>query len=124
MVLTSYWYIGLLFVIAILFGVIALVAASVVSYLTRKPKPPDPVKLDVYECGVDTIGPTWVQFRVGFYLYALIFVIFDVETVFLYPWAVAVGKLGLFALIEMFLFVAILVLGLAYAWRKGALEWK
>ncbi len=124
MVLTSYWYIGLFFVVAILFGLVTLVATSVISFLIRKPKPPNPAKLSVYECGVDTIGPTWIQFRVGFYLYALIFVIFDVETVFLYPWAVAFGKLGLFALLEMIVFVAILVLGLAYAWRKGALEWK
>jgi len=87
-------------------------------------KRPNPIKLSTYECGLDTIGPTWIQFRVRYYLYALVFVVFDVETVFLYPWAVAYGQLGLFALMEMFIFIGLLAVGLAYAWRKGALEWK
>jgi NADH-quinone oxidoreductase subunit A len=65
----------------------------------------------------------WVQFRVQYYIYALIFVVFDIEVVFLYPWAVAYGALGLFALVEMIIFLGILVLALAYAWRKGLLEW-
>jgi NAD(P)H-quinone oxidoreductase subunit 3 len=73
---------------------------------------------------METVGTAWVQIRVSFYLFAILFVIFDVETVFLYPWAVAYRQLGLFAFVEMLLFVAILLVGLAYAWRKGALEWK
>jgi len=116
--LTSYVFIGIFAVIAILFPIIALTLAFVI-----RPKKPNPVKSSTYECGLETIGETWVQFRVQYYIYALVFVIFDIETVFLFPWAVAYDKLGLFALVEMFIFLAILVGGLIYAWRKGALEW-
>jgi NADH-quinone oxidoreductase subunit A len=79
---------------------------------------------DTYECGVETYGTSWVRFNVSFYLYALLFVIFDIETVFLYPWAVAFRPLGMSGLIEMFVFIAVLLVGLAYAWRKGALKWE
>ena len=116
--LTNYTFIGIFAVIAILFPLIALALAFVV-----RPKKPNPIKSSTYECGLETVGETWVQFRVQYYIYALVFVIFDVETVFLYPWAVAYNKLGLFALVEMFIFLAILAAGLIYAWRKGALEW-
>jgi len=73
---------------------------------------------------METIGPAWVQFNFRYYFYALLFVIFDVETVFLYPWAVAFRQLELFGFIEMLIFIAVLLVGYAYAWRKGALEWK
>jgi NADH:ubiquinone oxidoreductase subunit 3 (subunit A) len=116
---TAYGYVAILLLVAIGFGILPLLIAMVI-----RPKRPNAVKLSTYECGLETIGPTWVQFHVGFYLYALVFVIFDVETVFLYPWAVAYGQLGLFALVEMFIFVALLVIGLLYAWRKRALVWK
>ncbi|MFZ5919344.1 MAG: NADH-quinone oxidoreductase subunit A [Chloroflexota bacterium] len=109
---------GLFIVIAVVFPLIALGLA----YILR-PKKPNPIKLQTYECGLETYGDTWVQFRAQYYLFALVFVVFDIETVFLYPWAVAYHKLGLFALVEMFVFLAILVVGLVYAWRKGALEW-
>jgi len=88
-----------------------------------RPHRPGPIKQSTYECGLETVGETWIQFKVQYYLYALIFVLFDVETVFLYPWAVAYNQLGLFALVEMFIFLFILGAGLVYAWRKGALEW-
>ena len=117
--LTAYGTVAILLIIAIAFGILPLMISMLI-----RPKRPNPVKLSIYECGLETIGPTWVQFHVGFYLYALVFVIFDVETVFLYPWAVAYGKLGLFALIEMAIFVLLLVVGLVYAWRKRALAWK
>mgnify|MGYP005841599269 CR=1 FL=1 len=117
--LTGYGYIGLFLIIAVLFGAIAIGFSSLI-----RPKRANPVKLSTYECGLETQGPTWVQFKIGFYLYALVFVIFDVETVFLYPWAVAYKQLGLFALVEMFIFIALLVVGLIYAWRKRALVWK
>lgn len=117
--LTAYGTVAILLIIAISFGILPLAISMII-----RPKRPNPIKLATYECGLETTGPTWVQFHAGFYLYALVFVIFDVETVFLYPWAVAYGKLGLFALIEMAIFVALLVVGLAYAWRKRALEWK
>ena len=109
----------------LLFSAIALSVPLLglgVAWLVR-PKKPGQIKNSTYECGLETFGETWVQFKVQYYIYALIFVIFDIETVFLYPWAVAFNKLGLFALIEMFLFILILVVGLAYAWRTGALEW-
>ncbi len=110
--------IGLFVIMAVVFPFIALGLAWVL-----RPKKPNPVKSQTYECGLETYGDTWVQFRVQYYLYALLFVFFDVETVFLYPWAVAYNQLGLFALVEMFVFLAILLVGLVYAWRKGALQW-
>ena len=76
-----------------------------------------------YESGMEPIGGAWIQFNIRYYMFALVFVIFDVETVFLYPWAVAFHRLGLLAFIEALIFISILVLALAYAWRKGALEW-
>jgi NADH:ubiquinone oxidoreductase subunit 3 (subunit A) len=80
-------------------------------------------KASPYECGEVPIGEPWVHFRVAYYVFAIIFVVFDVETVFLYPWAVIFRKLGMFGFVEMAVFVGILLLGLAYAWRKGALKW-
>ncbi|HAL61458.1 MAG TPA: NADH-quinone oxidoreductase subunit A [Chloroflexi bacterium] len=116
--LSDYAFLGLLLIAAILFPL----AAMFMAFLIR-PKKSGPIKKSTYECGLETIGETWIRFRVQYYIYALIFVIFDIETVFLYPWAVAYNQLGLFALVEMFIFLAILVGGLAYAWRKGVLEW-
>lgn len=79
---------------------------------------------DTYECGVETYGTSWFRFNVSFYLYALLFVIFDIETVFLYPWAVSFKQLGIFGFEEMIIFIAILLIGLAYAWKKEALKWE
>jgi len=79
---------------------------------------------DTYECGVETYGTAWIRFNVSFYLYALLFVIFDIETVFLYPWAVSFKPLGMFGFGEMIVFIAILLVGLAYAWKKEALKWE
>ena len=81
------------------------------------------VKSQAYECGVETIGSTWIQFNVGYYLFALIFLIFDVELVFLYPWAVVVKSMGWVALVEIMIFLFILFLGFLYAHKKGALKW-
>jgi NADH:ubiquinone oxidoreductase subunit 3 (subunit A) len=82
-----------------------------------------PVAGDTYESGMVPIGEAWIQYRAQYYLYALIFVIFDVEVVFLYPWAVVFRQVGLFALFEIAIFIGILLVGLAYAWRRGALRW-
>ncbi len=79
---------------------------------------------DTYECGVETQGTSWFRFNISFYLYALLFVIFDIETVFLYPWAVSFKKLGVFGFVEMVVFIAILLVGFAYAWKKEALKWE
>lgn len=82
------------------------------------------VKSEPYECGIPTKGPTWIQFDVGYYLFAIIYLIFDVETVFLFPWAVVMREMGLTAFVEVFIFLGILGLGLVYAWKKKALIWQ
>jgi NADH-quinone oxidoreductase subunit A len=82
------------------------------------------VLVDTYECGVETYGTSWIRFNVSFYLYALLFVIFDIETVFLYPWAVSFRSLGFSGFLEMIVFILILLVGLAYAWKKEALKWE
>ncbi|MEW6173577.1 MAG: NADH-quinone oxidoreductase subunit A [Bacillota bacterium] len=94
------------------------------AWVLRAKPPKTPLKQATYESGVPTRGETWVRFRVAYYLYALVFVVFDVETIFLYPWAVALNRLGLFAFIEAIIFILILLVGLGYAWKEGALEWK
>jgi NADH:ubiquinone oxidoreductase subunit 3 (subunit A) len=81
------------------------------------------LKRETYECGIETKGDAWVQFKVQYYLYALVFLVFDVEMVFLFPWAVASNSLPIFALVQVTLFVVLLGIGLLYDWRKGALEW-
>jgi NADH:ubiquinone oxidoreductase subunit 3 (subunit A) len=88
------------------------------------PKKPSAEKSGTYECGIEPVGPPWVQFRAGYYVYALLYVIFDIETVFLYPWAVTFGIRGWFIFAEMVVFVVILLGGLAYAWKEGALKWR
>lgn len=116
--LANYAFIGIFAIAAITFPLIPLILSALI-----RPNRPADVKLSTYECGLEAIGDIWVQFKVQYYLYALAFVIFDIETVFLYPWAVAYGQLGLFALFEMVVFLGILTIGLVYAWKKGALEW-
>ncbi|MCY7409594.1 MAG: NADH-quinone oxidoreductase subunit A [Chitinophagales bacterium] len=81
-------------------------------------------KLEAYECGIPTEGGSWVQYNVGYYLFALIFLIFDVELIFLFPWATVLKQVGMVALVEILIFVFILFLGLLYAWKKGALKWQ
>ena len=81
------------------------------------------VKLEPYECGIETVGDARDRYSVRYYLVAMLFVIFDIETVFLFPWAVILDELALFGLIEMFVFLGILIVGYFYAWRKGALDW-
>lgn len=116
--LGNYAFIGIFTIAAITFPLLPLILSRFV-----RPQRPTLIKQSTYECGLEVIGDLWVQFKVQYYLYALAFVIFDIETIFLYPWAVAYNSLGLFALIEMSIFLLILTAGLVYAWRKGALEW-
>jgi NADH-quinone oxidoreductase subunit A len=87
------------------------------------PRKPTQVKGEAFECGNPSTGPAWGRFSVKFYLTAILFIVFDIEVVFLYPWAILFRRLGMFGFVEMTIFVAILALGLAYVWRKGALEW-
>lgn len=108
--------------IFILSGIGLVLMVFVINRLVA-PHYPYQVKNETYECGEPTIGTSWVQFNNRFYIFGLLFVIFDVEAVFLFPWAVAYKSLGLFALVEMVIFIAILLVGLVYAWKKGALKW-
>ncbi len=106
-----------------------LLASSLVPILALtaskllRPSSNRPEGRTTYESGMEPIGGAWIQFNIRYYMFALVFVIFDVETVFLYPWAVAFSQLGLLAFVEALIFIAILVIALVYAWRKGALEW-
>lgn len=115
----NYIFIGLLILVAALFAAGPLLAVALLA-----PKKKSVTKSQTYECGVLTVGESWVKFRMQYYLYAIMFVLFDIETVFLYPWAVSYGGLGFFALIEMIIFVSMLLVGLAYAWARGALRWQ
>lgn len=104
-------------------GLIMVGAGMIVSKLVA-PSSSNPVKEEPYECGIPTTGPSWLQFKVGYYLFALLFLIFDVETVFIVPWAVVMKKIGMVAFVEIVIFFFILILGLIYAWKKGALRWE
>ncbi len=104
-------------------GVFLVVLANFLSNLLS-PKSDNLQKRDPYECGVETIGPTWVQFKVGYYLFAILFLLFDIEVAFLVPWAVVFEQIGTVALIEILIFLFILGLGLLYAWKKRALRWE
>ena len=115
----NYLFIAVFVVVAIIFPLLPIVLAWFVA-----PKKPSAIKNATYECGVETQGETWIQFRVQYYLFALLFVVFDIETIFVYPWAVAFNKLGVFAFVEMVVFLGVLAGGWAYAWKKGVLEWQ
>jgi NADH-quinone oxidoreductase subunit A len=110
--------------IVVILTAIALVAVALGIANAISPRSFNPQKGEAYECGIPTRGKSWMQFKVGYYLFAILFLMFDVETVFLFPWAVVVQDLGIYGLVSIIFFLVILVLGLAYAWRKGALEWK
>ncbi len=110
--------------IFLLLGIILPLATVWGVGLILRPKNPAPEKLTTYESGLEPTGDAMVQFNVRYYIFALLFVVFDVETVFLYPWAVAFDELGLFSLIEMSIFIFMLVVGLVYAWKKKVLRWE
>lgn len=110
---------------------VGLYAVIMLTNRVMRPSMPSPVKLDTYECGVEAVGTGWSQMNIRFFVFAFLFVIFDVESVFLFPWAIILGVLDgdtvvspTFALVEMFIFIGILALGLVYAWRKGVLTWE
>ncbi len=107
---------------AALGAVLVLVMLGVASII--RPSNPTRAKQLTYECGVDPVGSGWSQTYVRYYVFGLLFVIFDVEAVFIFPWAIVLEKLGVFALVEMLVFIAVLVLGLVYAVRKGVLRWE
>ena len=110
--------------VVVILTAIALVAVALGIARAISPRSYNPQKGEAYECGVPTRGQSWMQFKVGYYLFAILFLMFDVETVFLFPWAAVVQDLGVYGLVSIFFFIVVLILGLAYAWKKGALEWK
>lgn len=105
-----------------LLGVV-LVGGAIAFSTIVAPRSKNIAKFEPYECGIESKTVAWVQFNVGYYLFAIIYLIFDVETVFIFPWGVVMRDLGMLAFIEIIIFFFILVLGLLYAWRKGALKW-
>jgi NADH:ubiquinone oxidoreductase subunit 3 (subunit A) len=117
--MTNPWaYVALFFIIAPLLPAAGIILAGILG-----PKKPNAIKSSTYECGIETPGEIDVQFKAQYYIFVLIYLVFDVEAAFLYPWAVAYDRLPLYAVVEALLFIAILASGLAYAWKKGALEW-
>lgn len=116
--LTRYFPILLFIGIALAFGVVTLL----ISYLVQ-PKYPEPEKLSPYECGSEPFSDARMPFPVRYYIFAMLFVIFDIEVIFLYPWAVTFYEIGLVGLVEMLIFIALFLVAYVYAWKKGALEW-
>ena len=110
--------------VVVILTAIALVAVALGIARAISPRSYNPQKGEAYECGIPTRGQSWMQFKVGYYLFAILFLMFDVETVFLFPWAAVVQDLGVYGLVSIFFFIVVLILGLAYAWKKRALEWK
>lgn len=121
----QYGLIAIFAAVAFIVPVGMLLVSWMLSFVRVRPRKPNPVKSSMYECGMRPIGPErWAQFNFRYYSYALLFVIFAVEVVFIFPWAIRFKQLGLFAFVEMLVFILILLIGWAYAWRKRALEWE
>lgn len=117
--LQDFAFVGIFVVVAVMLLSLPLVLAALLA-----PRKPNSIKSETYECGIETVGEAHVQFKAQYYIYALVFAVFDIETIFLLPWALAYREFAtIFPLLEMILFILILVGGLVYAWRKGALEW-
>jgi NADH-quinone oxidoreductase subunit A len=123
-VLVGYGYVGLFLAVAILFALILILLPVFLRFIRIVPHNPNPVKNDTYECGLETIGKTWVQFNFRYYFYALMFLALDVMVVFLYPWAVFLRQLGGAGLAAILIFIAIIIVGYLYAWKNKVLEWK
>jgi NADH-quinone oxidoreductase subunit A len=117
--ISDWSFIGIFFFLAIFFPLVPILAGSLFG-----PHKPGRVKGEPYECGIPARGPAHIQFRASYYLYALVFLIFDIEAVFLFPWAVAYGQFPLYAAAEGVLFLFLLGAGLVYIWRKGSLAWQ
>lgn len=120
----QYGFILILTAVAVVIPSSMILLSWLAQFAGIRPRKPTLTKSDIYECGMETIGGRWVQFNFRYYLYALLFLIFDITAVFIYPWAIGMRNLGFYALLEMMVFVLILGIGWAYAWRKGALEWR
>ncbi len=122
--LANYGLIGLFFIVVIAFTLLMVVIPIALRYVKLVPNNPNPIKNSIFECGMETIGKTWVQFNFHYYFYALIFLAIDVLVIFLYPWAVQFRQLGLASLVVVLILVGIVLVGYLYAWKKKVLEWK
>ena len=123
--LTNYGYVGLFLLVAVIFvSFIVFILPIVLRYLKVIPHNPNPIKNATFECGMETIGKTWVQFNFRYYFYALVFIALDVLILFLYPWAVKLKDLGTSGLVTIIVLIFIVIVGYLYAWRKKVLEWK
>ncbi len=122
--LADYGLIALFLLVAFFFAITTLLLPTALRFVKIVPKKPNPVKTSTYECGMETIGKSWVQFNFRYYFYALLFVILDVLVVFLYPWAVDIRQLGSFGFIGVVILILFVIVGYVYAWRKKVLEWK
>ena len=122
--LVNYGYIGLFLIAAVLFTLLMVIIPVILRFIKLVPDNPNPIKNATFECGMETIGKTWVQFNFHYYFYALVFLALDVLVVFLYPWAVSLRQLGVSGLVVVLVLIIILFIGYLYAWRKKALEWK
>ncbi len=112
-----------LFLVVFITALVLVIAALLIAWLVA-PRSSNPHKEEPYECGIPTRGTSWIQFRVGYYLFAILYLVFDVETVLLFPWATVMRDMGKNGLYTVLFFFVVLALGLAYAWKKGALKWK
>ncbi len=122
--LLNFGYISLFLLVAIVLGLLVITIPVMLRFVKVAPHHPTPVKNDTYECGMVTIGKTWVQFNFRYYFFALIFVALDVLVVFIYPWAVELRQLGAGALTSVLVFLAIIAIGYLYVWKKGVLRWQ
>ena len=122
--LANYGLIGLFFIVILLFSLVMVILPYILRYMKIVPYNPNPTKNSIFECGMETIGKTWVQFNFHYYFYALVFLALDVLVVFLYPWAVHLKALGTFSFYIILIYVFIVFVGYLYAWKKKVLEWK
>jgi NADH-quinone oxidoreductase subunit A len=122
--LENYGYIALFMLVAILFAAFMIIVPVILRLVHVVPKNPNPAKEAPFECGMETIGRSWVQFNFRYYFYALILIALDIMVVFLYPWAVELKQLGASGYVAALIFIFIIIVGYIYAWRKKVLEWK
>jgi NADH:ubiquinone oxidoreductase subunit 3 (subunit A) len=120
---SQYGLVAIFVCLAVFVPISMLLLSRLLGLLRIRPSKFNDVKFEAYECGVQPIGKRWGQFNFRYYTFALLFLVFDVETIFLFPWAIKFNQLGLFAFVEMTIFIFILLVGYIYAWRKGALQW-
>ena len=122
--IANYGYIGLFVIVAIIFTATMILIPIVLRFLKVVPHKPNPIKNATYECGMETIGKSWVLFNFRYYFFALVFLVLDVLVVFLYPWAASFRELGIFGFTVILILIFIVLIGYVYAWKKRVLEWK